>query len=612
MRNLTISRVLIIFGVIVSCGLAASIGLQTLAFEELKVGGPKFNEISDGKDLVADILPPPLYVVETYMLANEAAIHPELTEANLAKITALKAAYDDRRAFWKNSMLPQNLRDKLENDVMRTGDVFWGKFESTYLPAVKSQDKGALITALGNLKDSFYAHDAQVRQLADMANTTLANSVASADQASASYQMIAFSGSGASVLLFIGGLWFLRRRAIKPIIRISDYMSVLVTGDYSHEVPLTSRGDEIGSMAKSVDVFRKAGIERQQIRHDLEQSRLKADADRQEQELSRIKEAHELSVVVEALGAGLGRLAECNIRFTIDEPFADRFDSLRIDFNNSLATFQATLEEVLGKTAQLSGSAQEMDQAADNLYKRTEQQAAALEHTSASLEEVASTIRTSVERTGETRTLVRAARECATSSSKVVREAVDAMKRIEGSSTQISQIIHVIDEIAFQTNLLALNAGVEAARAGEAGKGFAVVAQEVRELAQRSANAAKDITNLIRTSSSEVATGVRLVDETGEALDRISGFVSDIDAKVDAIATASKEQATSLQEITSAVTALDQMTQQNAAMVEETTAISSTLATDAGMLTQLVQRFKLNRRGKVRELDAQSAQRRVA
>jgi methyl-accepting chemotaxis protein len=245
-----------------------------------------------------------------------------------------------------------------------------------------------------------------------------------------------------------------------------------------------------------------------------------------------------------------------------------------------------------------------MSEAADNLSRRTEQQAAALEQTAAALEQVTSTVRASVDRTAETRDLVREAKDCATGSSAVVREAISAMKRIEGASGEIGKIIDVIDQIAFQTNLLALNAGVEAARAGDAGKGFAVVAQEVRELAQRSAQAAKEIGGLIDNSRKEVESGVKLVAETGTALGRIEGFVAEIDVKVDAITTASREQSVGLGEISTAVNSIDQMTQQNASMVEETTAISHSLASDSVELTALVGRFKLNRRKAVREPNA--------
>ncbi|SFB19656.1 methyl-accepting chemotaxis protein [Rhizobium sp. NFR07] len=311
--------------------------------------------------------------------------------------------------------------------------------------------------------------------------------------------------------------------------------------------------------------------------------------------------------VVNELGAGLGRLAQCNIRQTIDTPFGAEFEPLRRDFNASIGAFQETLVGVLQQTTVLNGSSQEMHEAADQMSVRTKEQAASLEETSAALEEVTSTVQASTANTEETRKLVKNALEAATNSSSVVRETITAMKRIEGASTEITKIIGVIDEIAFQTNLLALNAGVEAARAGEAGKGFAVVAQEVRELAQRSANAAKEIKALIDNSGREVTEGVRLVDETGAALHEIEAFVASIDQNVQSLATAAQEQSVGLSEINNTVAQLDRMTQQNAAMVENTTQVSQALASGAARLAELVQQFKLNRRTQIREPEVPAA-----
>jgi methyl-accepting chemotaxis protein len=317
-----------------------------------------------------------------------------------------------------------------------------------------------------------------------------------------------------------------------------------------------------------------------------------------------VKFATDVSGRVRALqevGAGLERLAECNIRITIDDPFVPEFEHLRHDFNQSLAKFQETLEQVLAETAMLSTKSGEMRDSAGGIATRSEQQAAALEETSAALEQITVTVRESAGRTAEARKLVQEARVAAVDSVDVVGSTVDAMARIENASREISKIIGVIDEIAFQTNLLALNAGVEAARAGEAGKGFAVVAQEVRELAQRSATAAKEISGLIKNSSTEVTEGVRLVGKTGDALKKIQDFVQSIETNVEAIAIGSSEQSTSLSEINSAIGSLDQMTQQNAAMVGSMSAISEALAEGAGELEHLVKRFKLNRRKWQRE-----------
>ncbi|WP_337270528.1 methyl-accepting chemotaxis protein [Oryzifoliimicrobium ureilyticus] len=599
MRSLTISRLLILFGLAVTAGLTASIGLQTVALGELKIGGPAFNSIANGKDVVADILPPPLYVVEAYMLANESTVRPDRTEINRQKIEELRKSFAERKAYWKTAGLDDALRDNLENIVVPAGEAFWSSLDR--LDKAAPAQKAA---ALQDVMTAFYVQDAKVRDFANIASKELDETVAEADHASQEYTIWTAIGSVASVALFLGGLWFLKRRAISPVIKIADYMSVLAKGDYSQDVPFTERGDEIGTMAHAVDVFRTASIERLHLREAVEKDRLATESQRAEQEERRALSAEELRLVIEKLGAGLNRLAEGNIRITIDEPFAGRFEPLRHDFNNALATFQQTLERVMEKTGEVAENAAEMNHAAEELSKRTEQQAAAVEETSASLEQVVQTVKISTNRMQETRTLARSANDCAASSSAVVKNAVEAMRSIEDSSQKIGQIIHVIDEIAFQTNLLALNAGVEAARAGDAGKGFAVVAQEVRGLAQRAATAANDITALIKTSSDDVSNGVRLVSQTGSALNTITQFVNDIVSQIDEIATASKEQSTGLSEIGNAIVSIDKMTQANAAMVEETAAISTNLSSDAAILAETVSKFKLNRRKTIRDGEA--------
>ncbi|MGV2124465.1 methyl-accepting chemotaxis protein [Agrobacterium vitis] len=312
---------------------------------------------------------------------------------------------------------------------------------------------------------------------------------------------------------------------------------------------------------------------------------------------------------IDAIAAGLERLSNCNIRMTIDEPFIPTFDHLRKHFNMSISKFQETLVQVLTETASVAANSREVQESSTSLAQRSEQQAAALEQTSAALEDITTVVNQSSASTKNTRDLVRDARQAATESVKVVNSTVDAMSRIEGASKEISNIISVIDEIAFQTNLLALNAGVEAARAGESGKGFAVVAQEVRELAQRSAKAAKEISELIGKSSNEVKDGVRLVGETGSALNRIESFVQSIDDNIEAIATAAIKQSTSLGEISSAVNALDQMTQKNAGMVNTINTISDALSSGAAKLTELASRFQLNRRSTIRGPESSAAMR---
>ncbi|TCN29929.1 methyl-accepting chemotaxis protein [Sinorhizobium americanum] len=296
---------------------------------------------------------------------------------------------------------------------------------------------------------------------------------------------------------------------------------------------------------------------------------------------------------VDQLADALNRLANGDLTQQLNTPFLPTLEQLRTDFNGASGKLREALRAVAGNASAIAAGAQQVRSASDDLSKRTEQQAASVEETAAALEEITTTVADSSHRAEEAGQLVRKTRENAEHSGAVVRSAVEAMGKIENSSSEISKIIGVIDEIAFQTNLLALNAGVEAARAGEAGKGFAVVAQEVRELAQRSAKAAKEIKDLITDSNAHVKNGVALVGETGSALDTIVSQVQQVNGNVEAIVTASREQATGIKEINQAVNTMDQGTQQNAAMVEESTAAAHSLAREAEALFQLLGQFNI-------------------
>ncbi len=295
---------------------------------------------------------------------------------------------------------------------------------------------------------------------------------------------------------------------------------------------------------------------------------------------------------VDDLATGLTALAEGDLTKRVENPFPPALEKVRTDFNAAIDRLGSAMRTVLHNAEAIASGARETKEAADVLSKRTEQQAATVEETAAALDEITQTVADSAGRAAEAGGLVAETKRGAEHSGSIVRKAVDAMGQIEKSSREISNIIGVIDEIAFQTNLLALNAGVEAARAGEAGKGFAVVAQEVRELAQRSASAAKEIKALITASSEHVKSGVDLVGQTGQALERIVTQVGNIDVNVTAIVESSREQSTGLVEINKAVNIMDQGTQQNAAMVEETTAASARLSSETENLRNLVSQFR--------------------
>ncbi|MUZ71150.1 HAMP domain-containing protein [Agrobacterium vitis] len=398
---------------------------------------------------------------------------------------------------------------------------------------------------------------------------------------------------GVMLMAVLLALFVTSRGIIGPIDKLRSRMIALANGETQQDVPGLARKDEVGQMAAAVGVFRDNAVERVRLEQETAANRSLSEKERLEREEQKAREAADIQFAVDNLANGLSHLSDGDVSYRIGQPFVAHLDGVRASFNSSAEKLQEALTHVAQNARAIDAGANEIKSAADDLAKRTEQQAASVEETAAALEQITTTVKDSTRRAQEAGTLVSRTKAGAEQSGEVVRRAVIAMEQIEKSSAEISNIISVIDEIAFQTNLLALNAGVEAARAGEAGKGFAVVAQEVRELAQRSANAAKDIKALITTSNSQVQSGVQLVGETGTALEAMVAEVQEINRHVSAIVEAAHEQSSGLQQINTAVNQMDQDTQKNAAMVEESTAASHGLAREVASLNQLLSQFKL-------------------
>ena len=402
-----------------------------------------------------------------------------------------------------------------------------------------------------------------------------------------------FAGKQALVIALVIAAFLLAMRqfAGKPLAMLAGRISAMQQGDLDTTVPLTDRGDAIGVIARALDgsiasIKDKAAQEQiaREERDQIEGERARfADQTREGAEVQ--------ARAMAALGAALEQLAAGDFSARLDS-LGPEFDKLRSDFNIMVASVANTLSGISETAHGLDGGALDLAGSADQLAKRTEIQAASLEQTAAALEEITSTVTLAADKADLASKLVLATKENAQGSAGVARDAVAAMDRIQNSSAKIGTIIGVIDEIAFQTNLLALNAGVEAARAGEAGKGFAVVAQEVRELAQRSASAAKEIKQLVSASGQEVGSGVSLVNTMGNSLLSIETQVHEIHDSIVAIVSSAKEQSLGLGEVNNAIRQMDQATQQNAAMVEETNAACQELQSQSNQLKAALGRFQ--------------------
>ncbi|MDM8016245.1 MAG: methyl-accepting chemotaxis protein [Rhizobium sp.] len=397
-----------------------------------------------------------------------------------------------------------------------------------------------------------------------------------------------------AALAMITGVWLIGRSITKPINVIIKAMGTLARGETNVTIAYLNQGNELGEMARAIEVFRQSAIERNRLEQEAEEARSQARIEQETIRREAEKNAQQkLQEATAGIAEGLLRLADGDLTVALKDAFSPEFERLRESLNQTIVRLSALLHEINFASRLIDDGARQINDETKNLADRTAAQAAVLEQTTAALDEIADHIKRSAEQSHDARAAVMKVTGSMGHTEALVENAVAAMSRIENSSLSISSIIGVIDEIAFQTNLLALNAGVEAARAGEAGRGFAVVAHEVRELAQRSASAAKDIKRLIDTSGQEVADGARFVRDTGAALNDIGDQVQIIAAHMETIAIAADEQRETIAEVNAAVAGLDQVTQQNAALVDSNKAEAERLEEQAARLNGLVKTFRL-------------------
>jgi methyl-accepting chemotaxis protein len=546
---------------------AALVGV--FGVNQIRFGGELHRENVELHRFISDTTPPPAYLVEAFALANVMGIHADSYDANDKRLAELERKWRERTEYWARSTdLAPALKEGLVETSQNEGVQFWEEVNERLKPAARRRDRAEIDQSLDRLIWVYRAHREKIddvtaktapveTQLADSSNTTVA--VIAIIMALSGLIMLS-----AIVATYLG----LSSKVLKPLDSTAATMRQMASGSLEAGITTSHREDEIGIMTSAIEEFRAS----------LKADRVRSSAQTQ---------------IVETLSNALGKLSEGDLTHRIDESVSGEYVKLRDAFNLSIGKLEEMLKEVRAAAGGVQTSSEEIRAASEDLAHRNEQQAASLEETAASVSAVTNLTRESAEKARGAKLAMDETHGQATEGGCVVRKAVEAMGAIEQSAREITQIIEVLDGIAFQTNLLALNAGVEAARAGEAGKGFAVVASEVRALAQRSAESAREIKQLIGSSTKHVGEGVSLVGETGALLEAMVAKIGAVRLQISDIADMALSQASNLDQVNIAVGAIDKMTQQNAAMVEESTAATRSLSSDAQRMNELVSQFEL-------------------
>ena len=553
-------------GLLIILALVASALALAFGIYRVRVGGPVYFEVEELSDFNADILPPPLYLTEAMLTVSDAANIGGSLDEDKATLARLERDYRASRARWAEAALDPTLKRELETGAGAFGDRFWQEVDHNLVPALERNDTDGAALAQGKARLLYRKHADAIRALTGHTER-VRDRLDAHVHATIAGSLVLMALAGTIVLaLVVAALRLLGSRVLDPLARTAELMTAMAQGDLTREPDDLARADEIGEMSRAIAIFRAAG----------QAAREAADAQAE---------------VVRVMRDALDRLSGGDLVHRITCSFAAEYEGLRSAYNIAAAKLDHLVAQVASSAQDVEVGAAEIRGASDDLSRRNMMQAASVEESGAAVRQAVDLVHDTARRTAEVHEAIGAANADVESGRRIVDDAVRAMTAIERSSQEIGQIVDLIDAIAFQTNLLALNAGVEAARAGESGRGFAVVATEVRALAQRSADAAQGIKTLIATSTREVATGVALVGNTGNALSAIVTRTSGVGALVEGITRASEQQAVSMDQVNLAVADIDRLTQQNVAMVEESTAAARSLAEKAAALAEIVSQF---------------------
>lgn len=554
-------------GMVIAGAVVVAVAIGAFDIQHIRMGGTLDTQQKAIADFNADILPPSQFIVEPFMEATLLIDEPQTYKERKEELAKLEQAYQPAKAKWQSDPLIDPELKAFHSTSTRAADAFWQELDHNFLPLAQRGDTAGMDASHEKLTRIYQEHRKAIH---DLAQATAKAQSALDDKADTSLtRMIALlTVLSLGILgMLVFGVRYILKHALDPLADTAEVMGAMASGNLEAGRRIDHRDDEIGTLTRTIEVFRTTAIAQRE-------------AEKKQQ------------AVVSTLTNALDELAEGNLAHRISTPLAPEYETLRESYNQSVDRLADLMGKVSASATSVSNGAAEIRAASDDLAQRNEQQAASLEETAAAMNQVTSIVKETASGAVQVQRTIAEAHQEASDGGAVVQRAIGAMAAIEESAQEITQIINVIDSISFQTNLLALNAGVEAARAGDAGKGFAVVANEVRALAQRSADAAKDIKVLITNSTEQVSGGVALVGETGKLLETIVGRVGDIRDRITEIAQSTENQATNLQHVNGSVRAMDRMTQQNAAMVEQSTAAARSLADEASALTGLVSQFR--------------------